>query len=171
MLRTTPLLPPPFKTNNPQKRYLQELGVEAELVQLDMKAKDHKAPAFVQKFPFGKLPALSDGEFDLFESGALLLYLADKYADKSGIDTPQKRATAAQWVLFSNSTLANAIFVEQFRCGCRSCLCYCFASHVAVCRPKLSMYQFVLRALAKAKALAKPTHTQNNKTTLSSPPK
>jgi glutathione S-transferase len=42
-----------------------------------------------------------------FESGALLLYLADKYPLKSGIWTPQQRAAAAQWTLFANSTLAN----------------------------------------------------------------
>lgn len=46
-------------------------------------------------------------------SGALLTYLADKYGD---CDTPEARARASQWVLFANSTLANALFVEQFRC-------------------------------------------------------
>lgn len=38
--------------------------------------------------PFGKVPALSDGDLNLFESGALLTYLADKYGD---CDTPEKR--------------------------------------------------------------------------------
>jgi glutathione S-transferase len=42
----------------------------------------------VQVNPFGKVPALSDGELNLFESGALLTYLADKYGDT---DTPEKR--------------------------------------------------------------------------------
>lgn len=51
-----------------------------------------------------------------FESGALLLYLADKFSSISGVTTPQQRAVAAQWVLFANSTLANSVFVEQFRC-------------------------------------------------------
>jgi glutathione S-transferase len=47
-----------------------------------------------------------------FESGALLLYIADKYGN---VSTAEARARAAQWVLFANSTLANAVFVEQFR--------------------------------------------------------
>jgi glutathione S-transferase len=42
----------------------------------------------------------------------MLLYLADKYGPAS---TPEKRARAAQWVLFANSTMGNSIFVEQFR--------------------------------------------------------
>ncbi|KAI8466418.1 MAG: thioredoxin-like protein [Monoraphidium minutum] len=98
------------------KWYIDELGVEAEVVDMDMKDKrEHKSPEFLAVNPFGKLPAISDGGFNLFESGALLLYLADKYPLKSGLFTPQQRAAAAQWTLFANSTLANSVFVEQFR--------------------------------------------------------
>lgn len=93
--------------------YIQELGLkDVEMTNLDLAEKQHKAPDFLKVNPFGKVPALSDGELNLFESGALLTYLADKYGDT---DTPEKRARAAQWTLFANSTLANALFVEQFR--------------------------------------------------------
>lgn len=93
--------------------YIQELGLkDVELVNLDMAEKQHKAPEFLKVNPFGKVPALSDGELNLFESGALLGYIADKYGD---CDTPEKRARASSWILFSNSTMANALFVEQFR--------------------------------------------------------
>lgn len=96
--------------------YAKELGVEVDAVDMDMKEKrEHKSPEFLKVNPFGKVPAISDGEFNLFESGALLLYLADKYPLQSGVMTPQQRAAAAQWVLFANSTLANSVFVEQFR--------------------------------------------------------
>jgi len=93
--------------------YMKELGLsDFELLNLDLAEKQHKAPEFLKVNPFGKVPALSDGELNLFESGALLTYLADKYGD---CDTPEKRAKASQWTLFANSTLANALFVEQFR--------------------------------------------------------
>jgi glutathione S-transferase len=93
--------------------YIQELGLkDVEMANLDLAEKQHKAPDFLNVNPFGKVPALSDGELNLFESGALLTYLADKYGDTN---TPEKRARAAQWTLFANSTLANALFVEQFR--------------------------------------------------------
>jgi len=40
--------------------------VEAELVNMDMKdKKEHKSPEFLKVNPFGKLPAMSDGEFNL----------------------------------------------------------------------------------------------------------
>eukprot|EP00882_Tetradesmus_deserticola_P012388 GHRQ01013129.1.p1 GENE.GHRQ01013129.1~~GHRQ01013129.1.p1 ORF type:complete len:175 (+),score=85.24 GHRQ01013129.1:132-656(+) len=77
-----------------------------------MKEKQHKSEQFMKVNPFGKVPALQDGELSLFESGALLTYLADKYGQ---LATPEDRAKASQWVLFANSTLANSVFVEQFR--------------------------------------------------------
>jgi glutathione S-transferase len=47
-----------------------------------------------------------------FESGAILLYLADKYGPAN---TPEARGRAASWTLFANATLANAVFIEQYR--------------------------------------------------------
>ncbi|GLC42185.1 hypothetical protein PLESTB_000639900 [Pleodorina starrii] len=95
--------------------YLHELGVagDVEVVNLDMREKrEHKSDWFKQVNPFGKLPALEDGDLKLFESGAILLYLADKYGKLS---SPQERARATQWSLFANSTMTNAVFVEQWR--------------------------------------------------------
>jgi glutathione S-transferase len=45
-------------------------------------------PCGLQIRPFGRVPALVDGEHVLFESGAILLYLGEKYG---GLDTLQKR--------------------------------------------------------------------------------
>lgn len=84
--------------------YLREIDASdlVNPVNLDMKEKrEHKAPAFLAVNPFGKVPALSDGGFHLFESGALMLYAADRFPLRSGIRTPQQRAAAAQWVLFA----------------------------------------------------------------------
>ncbi|KAK9805584.1 hypothetical protein WJX72_006460 [[Myrmecia] bisecta] len=103
---------------NPKSRgkivewYLQELDLDYEPVHVDLAKKEHKSPAFLQINPLGKLPALVDGDFKLYESGALLLYLADKYG---GSNTSESRAVAAQWTLFANSTMGNAIFIEAFR--------------------------------------------------------
>src|SRR5690348_14205741 len=93
--------------------YLEELGVPYEYVQLDMQAGAHRQPEFLAINPMGKVPAIVDGDFKLSESGAIILYLADKHGKMP--DTPEKRGEIIQWVLFANATLATGIFVEANR--------------------------------------------------------
>jgi len=60
--------------------------------------------------PFGKIPALADGDLQVFESGAILMFLADKYG---GLDTPEKRAEANKWIVWANATLDPICFKED----------------------------------------------------------
>ncbi|WP_017316977.1 glutathione S-transferase family protein [Mastigocladopsis repens] len=92
--------------------YLEELGVPYEFVKLDMQAGEHRQPDYLTINPIGKVPAIVDGDFRLWESGANLLYLAEKYGKTSTIE---ERAKFAQWVLFANATLGPGIFVEANR--------------------------------------------------------
>lgn len=93
--------------------YLEELGVPYEFVLLDMQAGAHREPEFIAINPFGKVPAIVDGDFKLWESGAILLYLAQKYGK---IDpSVEQLAQINQWIVFANATLATGIFVEANR--------------------------------------------------------
>ncbi len=96
------------------KWYLEELQLPYEFVQLDMQAGEHKQPEFLAINPMGKVPALTDGDFSLWESGAILLYLAQKY-DPTYPATPEKQSELYQWVLFANATLSTGVFVESVR--------------------------------------------------------
>ncbi|KAG2496848.1 hypothetical protein HYH03_005252 [Edaphochlamys debaryana] len=93
---------------------LKEHGKEAdvEIVNVDLREKEHKSAEFRAINPFGKLPALVDGDMKLFESGAILIHLAHKWGE---FKTPEDRSVAEQWALFANSTLADSVFVEQRR--------------------------------------------------------
>ena len=62
--------------------YLEELELPYEFVLLDMQAGEHLQPAFREINPFGKVPAIIDGNLRLWESGAILLYLAERYVKK-----------------------------------------------------------------------------------------
>jgi glutathione S-transferase len=93
--------------------YLEELGAPYEFILLDMSTGEHHQPDFLKINPFGKVPAITDGDFALFESGAILLYLCEKYGGKE-LSIEQK-AILTQWVLFGNSTLATGIFTEASR--------------------------------------------------------
>lgn len=101
--------------------YLAEKEIPYTWRLLDMQAGEHRQEAFLALNPFGKVPALEDtsahapmgGPLRLFESGAILLYLADRYGQE--FTSPEQRALAEQWVLFANATLATALFVESAR--------------------------------------------------------
>lgn len=91
--------------------YLEELLVPYEYVMLDMDAQAHKQPEFLAINPMGRVPAIIDGDFQLWESGAILLYLAEKYSQASL--SLEQRAVLNQWILFGNSTLTSAILVKE----------------------------------------------------------
>lgn len=93
--------------------YLEELQAPYEFVLLDMKAGQHRQPDFLDINPIGKVPAIVDGNLKLWESGAILLYLADKYHQLS--PDLEQRAMIYQWVMFANATLGLGIFTEATR--------------------------------------------------------
>jgi glutathione S-transferase len=93
--------------------YLEELGIPYEFVLLDMQAGEHRKPEFLAINPIGKVPAIVNGDFQLWESGAILFYLAQKYGKiQSSIE---EQSIINQWILFANATLGPGIFVEANR--------------------------------------------------------
>lgn len=93
--------------------YLEELGVPYEFVMLDMQAGAHRQPDYLAINPMGKVPAIVDGDFKLSESGAILVYLGQKYGKMP--QSLEGQAEVIQWVLFANATLAPGIFSEATR--------------------------------------------------------
>ncbi|MEM9568495.1 MAG: glutathione S-transferase family protein [Cyanobacteria bacterium P01_E01_bin.34] len=93
--------------------YLEEIGVDYEFVLLNMSVSEHLEDRYKAINPFGKVPGLEDGEFKLWESGAILLYVAEKFTQE--FQNPEARAIAAQWVLFANATLGPGVFMEATR--------------------------------------------------------
>ncbi|MEM6612079.1 MAG: glutathione S-transferase family protein [Cyanobacteria bacterium P01_C01_bin.72] len=91
--------------------YLEELGIAYQDKKLDLGAGDNKQPEYLAINPMGKVPALVDGDFNIWESGAILWYLANKYGEMSSDLTVQSETM--QWILFANSTLANGLFIED----------------------------------------------------------
>ena len=59
---------------------LEECGLEYEVFPIDIMGREQFAPAFLHISPNGKIPAIVDREagLSLMESGAILLYLAEK---------------------------------------------------------------------------------------------
>jgi len=58
---------------------LEELGLEYRTHAIDIGKGDQDDPAFRAVSPNGKIPAIRDDGFTLMESGAIMLYLAEKH--------------------------------------------------------------------------------------------
>ena len=99
--------------------YMEEMGIPYELVELSLAQGQNLKDDFLSINPFGKLPAMKDDFFVnangdpliIFESGAILLHLAEHYGDE--IKYPSDRSLISQWTHFANSTLAFAIFIPD----------------------------------------------------------
>jgi glutathione S-transferase len=104
---------------------LQELGIEFEAIRVDLRAREHRNPEFLELNPAGRVPVLVDGDLVLTESVAIVLYLAEKHRDRGFIPTDVlQRADAYRWVLFAVTELEQplwriakhtALFPEQDR--------------------------------------------------------
>ena len=84
---------------------LEEIGLPYEVHLVDFNKDDQKTPEFLSLNPNGKIPAILDPNgpggkpLGLFESGAILVYLADK-AGKLVPKDPAGRYETLQWLMF-----------------------------------------------------------------------
>lgn len=96
-----------YPTPNGQKVsiLLEELGLPYEAHKVSLSDTDVKSPEFLSLNPNNKIPAIVDpdgpgGEpIGLFESGAILVYLAEKTGHLIG-HTPAEKYEILQWVMF-----------------------------------------------------------------------
>jgi len=90
-----------FPSPNPQKVKfaLLELGLECEIVPVDLTKGEHRKPGFLALNPFGRVPVLTDGDLTIWDSHAILAYLGDK-SGKLWPGSASARASAFQWLFF-----------------------------------------------------------------------
>ena len=84
---------------------LEEAGVEYSTKSIDFSAGEHKSEAFLQINRNGKVPALTDGDFTIWESLAINNYIADAYKPELLGTTPQERGLVSQWSIWSVADL------------------------------------------------------------------
>ena len=78
-----------------------ELGLPLERQVLDFRKGEYKTPEYLAKNPNGKVPMLEDEGFHLWESNAIVRYLASKVPERNmlGRDT-HERARVDQWMFW-----------------------------------------------------------------------
>jgi GST-like protein len=87
---------------NPNKvaLFLEETGLPVELVPVDTRRGEQFKPDFLKVNPNGKVPAIDDDGVFVFDSNAILLYLAEKTGKFLPPNTPQNRAQLLSWLMF-----------------------------------------------------------------------
>jgi len=89
---------------------LEEMKIEYEPIKIDISKGDQFSDSFVRINPNSKIPAIvdpngPDGEsFNVFESGAVLLYLAEKTGKLLPKD-PRKKYEVIQWMFFQTGSV------------------------------------------------------------------
>jgi GST-like protein len=81
---------------------LEEVGLPYNLHRIDLGKAEQKTPEFLKINPNGRIPAIVDrdaGDFPVFESGAIMLYLAEKTGKLIPSDA-KGRSLVIQWLMF-----------------------------------------------------------------------
>lgn len=86
---------------------LEEHGAPYELVTVDLMAGEQKSAAYLALNPTGRVPTLVDGEFVLWESNAILEYLAARDPARGlGAKSPVETGEIARWMYMSAAHLS-----------------------------------------------------------------
>lgn len=93
---------------------LIEMGVDFELVRVDLETGDHKKPEFLLLQPFGQVPVIEDGDFRLFaESRAIVRYYTSKNINHGPNllgATLEERALVDQWLEVESHNFNDIIY-------------------------------------------------------------
>ena len=81
---------------------LEELGLRYQVHAIDLSKAEQKTEAYLRLNPNGRIPTIVDrdnDDFAVFESGAILMYLAEKTGRLMPTDT-RRRSRVVQWLMF-----------------------------------------------------------------------
>jgi glutathione S-transferase len=89
-----------------------ELGITLNIIELDFSKGEHRKPEFLAKNPNGRVPTFEDDDgFVLWESTAIMTYLATKNPQKNLLPNDAKgRAETQRWLAWNSSHLEQAVY-------------------------------------------------------------
>jgi glutathione S-transferase len=92
------------------KALLDVMKVPYDVVLIDLKNGDNQKPEYLAIHPLGKVPALKHGDTVLIESGAIMLYLADRFPAAKMAPPPDspERGRYYEWFMFLLATVEPA---------------------------------------------------------------
>ncbi|MFT0174938.1 glutathione S-transferase family protein [Paraburkholderia mimosarum] len=87
--------------------FLSLLGVDHELIEVDLMTAQHKSPEYLKLNRFGQVPVLVDGEKKIADSNAILVYVAKKLGKTDWLpEDPEGAATIQRWLSVAAGEIA-----------------------------------------------------------------
>ncbi len=94
---------------------LSHLGLDYEKVRVELFEGEHKTESFTSLNPNQKIPVLIDGEFTIWESNAVAIYIAKKYSPNAFFsDTPEEFGRIMQWSIFGKTSIDPYLAVSRY---------------------------------------------------------
>ncbi|ABR85198.1 TPA: glutathione S-transferase [Pseudomonas aeruginosa] len=88
--------------------FLALIGREVSLLTVDIANREHKTTAFLRMNPRGQIPVLEDGDLQLGDSQAILVYLARRYASPEWYPLdPASQGRIAHWLSYAANEVQN----------------------------------------------------------------
>lgn len=85
------------------------IGIKYEYIRVNLRAGEHQKPEFLKLHPAGKVPVIDDDGFVLFESNAIIRYLAEKNKSSLYPKDLKERSVVDQWIEFGSHHIGLAM--------------------------------------------------------------
>jgi len=94
---------------------LSHLGISYEKVRVELFEGEHKTKSFSRLNPNQKIPVLVDSEYTIWESNAVVLYIAKKFSPNDYFsDDPKEFGLIMQWTIFGKTSIDPYLAVSRY---------------------------------------------------------
>jgi glutathione S-transferase len=100
--------------NRKVEAFVRHFDLDVDVHHVSFKDRETESAAFLAINPMGKVPALTDGDFNLWESNAILTYLATRFPETHALPTDAKgRADVDRWLHWQSCHLMPALIAMK----------------------------------------------------------
>ena len=104
----------PTPNNRKVEAFIKHFDLPVEIHSMGFREQENKTEAYLRMNPMGKAPLLVDGDFYLWESNAILCYLATLHPETGMLpDDPKGRADCDRWLYWQAFHLINTIIAVR----------------------------------------------------------
>ena len=104
----------PTPNNRKVEAFIKHFDLPVEIHSMGFREQENRTEAYLRMNPMGKAPLLVDGDFYLWESNAILCYLATLHPETGMLpDDPQGRADCDRWLYWQAFHLINTIIATR----------------------------------------------------------